>query len=198
MSPARANGHGVVLGAGMAGLTVAQALSEHMEAVTVVDRDRLHDSDDPRRGVPQGRHVHVLQLRGLDVLEGLFPGLGDELVAAGGPANDWGARGRFVMGGHRIARHPLGRDTISVSRPLLEQRVRRRVAANRKVTFAGDHDVLGLAATPERDRVTGVRVRPRGEDTSERTLPAGLVVDCTGRGSHARLAARARLRPPAH
>lgn len=173
----------VVLGAGMAGLSTAQALSEHVEQVTVVDRDQLDDHAEPRRGVPQGRHVNVLQLRGLDALEGLFPGLGEELVAAGAPAADWGRRGRFVLGGHRLARTPLGRETVTASRPLLEQRLRRRVAANPRVVLRGGCDVRGPVTQGDRPRVTGVRVRHRAGPTGERTLPADLVVDCTGRGS---------------
>ena len=173
----------VVLGAGMAGLTIAQALGQHVEQVTVVDRDHLDDRAEPRRGVPQGRHVHVLQLRGLDALESLFPGLSEELVAAGAVAADWGRRGRFVFGGHRLARGPLGRETVTASRPLLEQRLRRRVAANANVVISGGCDVLGPTAIPAGERVTGVRIRPRAHGANERTLPADLVIDCTGRGS---------------
>ncbi|MFP4636658.1 MAG: FAD-dependent oxidoreductase, partial [Nitriliruptoraceae bacterium] len=151
----------VVLGAGMAGLSIAQALSEHVEQVTVVDRDHLDDRAEPRRGVPQGRHVHVLQLRGLDALEGLFPGLGQQLVADGASAADWSRRGRFVLGGHRLARGGLGREWIIASRPLLERQLFSRVAANANVVFLGDHDVLGPITTAGNQRITGVRVRSR-------------------------------------
>lgn len=173
----------VVLGAGMAGLSIAQALSEHVEQVTVVDRDHLDARAEPRRGVPQGRHVHVLQLRGLDALEGLFPGLGQELVAHGASAADWGARGRFVLGGNRLAQGAFGREWIIASRPMLEQHLFRRVAANTNVVLTGDCDVLAPTTTAGDEQVTGVRIRSHAEGAEERTLPADLVVDCTGRGS---------------
>ncbi|WP_248846210.1 NAD(P)-binding protein [Rhodococcus pyridinivorans] len=50
----------VVLGASMSGLSAARVLSDRFAEVTVIDRDRLPSTDEPRRGVPQGRHIHVL------------------------------------------------------------------------------------------------------------------------------------------
>jgi 2-polyprenyl-6-methoxyphenol hydroxylase-like FAD-dependent oxidoreductase len=75
--------HAVVLGAGMAGLVAAGVLSEFYDTVTVVERDTLPDRPAHRRGIPQGRHVHVLLSRGIRILGELFPGLHDELAAAG-------------------------------------------------------------------------------------------------------------------
>jgi 2-polyprenyl-6-methoxyphenol hydroxylase-like FAD-dependent oxidoreductase len=69
-----------------------------------------------------------------------------------------------------------------VSRPFLEWNVRRRVRAIPNVTFLEGHDVIGLTATPARDRVTGARVIERSI-SQETKLTADLVVDATGRGS---------------
>src|SRR5947209_18026327 len=52
--------HAVVIGASMAGLLASRVLSEHFKQVTVIERDRLPQEVQPRKGVPQGRHVHVL------------------------------------------------------------------------------------------------------------------------------------------
>ena len=41
--------------------------------------------------------------------------------------------------------------------------------------------MAGLATTPARDRVTGVRVLPRAGGGAEEILAADLVVDATGR-----------------
>jgi hypothetical protein len=43
-------------------------LSEQFSSVTVVERDRLPDNSIPRRGVPQGRHLHSLLSRGSQAL----------------------------------------------------------------------------------------------------------------------------------
>ena len=77
--------HAVVLGASMAGLLAARVLTDFYETVTVVERDWLPDGPVNRRGVPQGRHAHALLGRGSQILDELFPGFLDDLVAAGAP-----------------------------------------------------------------------------------------------------------------
>src|SRR5262249_40517009 len=63
-----------------------------------------------------------------------------------------------------------------------EWNVRQRVKAIGNVTLLECHDVVGLTATPERDRVFGARVVDRVIDRGK-ALTADLVVDATGRGS---------------
>ena len=77
--------HAVVLGGSLAGLLTARVLSDHFDRVTVIERDAYSDTTETRRGVPQANHVHGLLARGCQILEGLFPGLQDEMVAAGAP-----------------------------------------------------------------------------------------------------------------
>ena len=79
-----------MIGAGIAGLTMARVLSERYRGVTVLDRDTLPDGGVPRRGVPQGSHPHILLAAGLRELTALFPGLDDELIAAGAVRFDSG------------------------------------------------------------------------------------------------------------
>ena len=81
--------HALVIGSGMAGLFAARILADQFERVTIIERDRLPDSPDFRAGVPQGRHVHGLLLRGLQILEEFFPGVSAELEAAGAQRIDW-------------------------------------------------------------------------------------------------------------
>jgi hypothetical protein len=50
----------VVLGGSMAGLLVARVLADHFDQVSIVERDALPDNAEPRKGVPQGRHLHGL------------------------------------------------------------------------------------------------------------------------------------------
>jgi len=75
--------HAVVMGGSIAGLATARVLSEHYRQVTVIDRDVLPQDAQHRRGVPHGLHLHGLLARGREVLEQLFPGLTEELVAQG-------------------------------------------------------------------------------------------------------------------
>jgi 2-polyprenyl-6-methoxyphenol hydroxylase-like FAD-dependent oxidoreductase len=77
--------HAVVLGAGMAGLLAARVLTDAYERVTVVARDPLPETAEYRKGVPQGRHAHLLVPRGMQILNELFPGLLDDLAMGGAP-----------------------------------------------------------------------------------------------------------------
>lgn len=175
----------LVLGGSMAGLLAARVLAERFATVTVVDRDDLHRGPTHRRGVPQDRHINALLARGQQVLEELFPGLTAELEAQGVPTGDMLADTRIFLNGHRLRRATTGLRLVSASRPLLEERVRRRVRALDNVTFAPSSDVLGLVATPDRRRVTGARLLRRADNSAQEMLSADLVIDATGRGSRA-------------
>ncbi len=178
-------GRALVVGGGIAGLLAARVLAEGHLEVQVLDRDDLEgrDASDPRRGVPQGRHIHALLPRGRRILEELFPGLTRELVDAGAPCGDLLGDARLHLGGHRLARADAGLTTVSVSRPLLEARVRARVAELPNVTFGSPADVLGLVTTPDGQRVRGVRILRRADDSAEEILDAAMVIDAMGRGS---------------
>ena len=175
--------HAAVLGGSIAGLLAARVLADTYPQVTVLDRDALAPGVAPRRGAPQGRHIHALLARGQLALEELFPGLTEELVAHGAPVGDMLGDARLLLGGHRLARARTGLSVVSVSRPLLEDRIRARVRALRAVSFAPPCDVVGLRPSHDGRRVTGVRVMRRADASAEETLAADLVVDATGRGS---------------
>ncbi|MGV0787887.1 FAD-dependent monooxygenase [Mycolicibacterium sp. XJ2] len=178
----------VVLGASMAGLLAARVLADSYRTVTVVERDALPTEPTPRRGVPQGRLIHALLARGAQVLDELLPGILDELVADGAVRWDGDySKICFSLGGHQLVQSgrcpsPDAMPFYFQSRPFLEWHVLRRMRDVPNVTILERHDVVCLAATPDRVRVTGVEVVDR-DTRAVRTLPGDLVVDATGRGS---------------
>lgn len=174
-------GSAVVVGASMGGLLTARVLTDAYPKVFIVDRDVLPDQPLGRRGVPQGRQLHVLLARGREAFDELFPGLSDELSSLGAPLVDLHGQVHWYNDGHRMRRAPSSLIAVGISRPLLEHRVRARVAALPGVEFLAPAEVLGVDATPDGRRVTGVRVRSRTGD--ERTIAAELVVDACGRAS---------------
>jgi len=198
-------GRAVVLGGSLAGLLTAAALTGRFTEVTVVDRDPLDGRlEAPRRGVPQGRHTHGLLVGGLRAMEELLPGLTASLVARGGIEVDLVDRARWNLGGGSLARFPAGLIGMLASRTLIESEVRARVLALPGVGVLGGHDIVGLLASGDRRRVTGVRLTRRGADAEppgagaeslptrataegrpEVELVGELVVDATGRGSRA-------------
>ena len=181
----------VVLGASMGGLLAARVLADFFETVTVVERDALLDDPAVRRGVPQGRHVHVLLARGAQILDELFPGSLNELVAEGAPVWDDGELSKLHLsfGGHDILRsgkvvnEPKALAIHMPSRPFLECHVRQRLQAMPNVTILSGHEVAGVTSTPDGRRVNGVRVVSH-DGGVERELTADLVMDAMGRGAH--------------
>lgn len=175
----------IVCGASMAGLLAARVLSDFYEVVTVVERDRLPDGPEQRRGVPQGRHWHALLSTGSKALDQLFPGLLDELVTGGVHVLD-NERSLVYLGFGRFVRLGKFADPASLlfylpSRPFLESHVRRRVRSLENVRILDGHDVVEPIAD-QAHRVMGARVVNR--DTGEETvLDAELVVDTTGRSA---------------
>ena len=178
--------HAVVLGASLAGLFAARVLADAYERVTIVERDELPTVAENRRGIPQGRHAHVLFARGAQILDELFPGLLEDFVAGGAQVTQDLAELRFSPGGHPLCLEGRVPEAITyqASRPYIEELVRARVRALPAVEIVDRCRVTGLDTTPARDRVTGVRV-VRSSAGVEETFDADLVLDATGRGGRA-------------
>lgn len=183
------DGHAVVIGSGLAGLTAAQALVDHMDRVTVVERDRLPRGPLRRRGVPQARHAHHLMPPGRRGLEQLFPGITRELHAAG-MVDVRVPQDTLLLGpGGWIPRFESDLAMTTGSRDVLDAVVRDRLRADPKVTFLQEHEAVGLRAG-RHDTVTGLWVRGRDRGAPDgwgerRLLEAEFVVDASGDASRA-------------
>ena len=177
-----------VVGASIAGLLTARVLSDLVDEVTLLEREHLDDDAAPRGHVPQGRHLHLLLSAGLDLLQAWFPGIGDELEARGAVRVDGTRAWVFQSGGYR-AQGNWGRPVLSLTRPLLEQVVRRRVSALPAVTLESGVVVDRVDVRDGAVHGVGVAGLPR---------PADLVVDCSGRSSRIvhQLASSGVLDPP--
>ncbi|MBS1845347.1 MAG: tryptophan 7-halogenase [Actinobacteria bacterium] len=174
------NGHAVVIGGSISGLTAACALSESFERVTVVERDRLPDGPGHRKGVPQARQLHVVLPLGVRVLDSLFPGFERELREAGCPVFDevrdtpwFGAQGWRARSASDVY-------LFGFSRPLFEHLLRERVRATGNVQIV-EGMVDGLRAAEGGERVSGVEF----SGSTAAGIEADLVVDASGRGSKA-------------
>lgn len=178
-SPRRA----IVLGASMAGLAAARVLASHFDEVLLIERDELTDSATPRKGVPQGRQLHGLLLRGAQAFEALFPGIIQSLRDKGAIEVDFSADLRWHHFGVDKIRFPSGVCVLMMSRPFFEQEVRRRIVEIPNIRVLSQHDVTGLVASADRHRITGVTVHRRDVGSEPEVLTADLVADASGRGS---------------
>lgn len=168
-------------GASIAGLIVARVLADHFERVTVVERDAVREHEGPRKGVPQGRHLHGLQARGLQVLEQLFPGIGAQLRRDGATPLDMGRDLHWFQFGGYKATCTTGLVSLGMTRPFLESHVRARLLEHPRIELRDACEVEGWRRTG--NRVQGLHLRRRSGEQELESLDADLVVDASGRGS---------------
>jgi 2-polyprenyl-6-methoxyphenol hydroxylase-like FAD-dependent oxidoreductase len=180
-SPAGDSNHAVVIGGSIAGLLAARVLSDHFQQVTIIERETLAQSDLPRQAIPQGRHVHVLLHKGIQIVQRLFPDLLQALIDAGLELADTSRDFRWRHFGVWKTRIPTGLNILFLNRPLFEWLVASRVSMIPGVRVLDHCEVTGLLVTPDRRRVTGLAIRPAS--ASERQITADIVVDASGRGS---------------
>jgi 2-polyprenyl-6-methoxyphenol hydroxylase-like FAD-dependent oxidoreductase len=172
--------HAVVIGGGLAGLLAARVLADHFESVTLIERDGVATEPKPRKGVPQGHHVHGLLAKGQEILSQLFPDLVPALLAGGAVPGDMGRDFHWHHFGVWKVRFDSGIGGMLFTRPYLECQIAERVRARPNVRIL-EAAVDGLAFDPDRKHVAGVRLRPQADSRS--VLIADLIVDASGRGS---------------
>ena len=178
----------IVVGASVAGLLTARVLADLVDDVVILERERLIDAPLPRGHVPQGRRWHLLLTAGLDLLVDWFPGIHDELERMGAVRVDGHRAWVYQAGGYR-AQGDWGPAALSMTRPLLEQVLRRRVALL-------DNVVLQDGVLVDRVDVSGGQVC--GVVVVGASRAADLTVDCSGRSSRIahQLQSSGMLAPP--
>jgi 2-polyprenyl-6-methoxyphenol hydroxylase-like FAD-dependent oxidoreductase len=173
----------VVIGGSIGGLLSARVLSDYFDHVIVVECDRIPEGPEPRKGVPQGRHVHALFGGGVSVIERLYPKFFSELVADGAVVCDFARDLCWYHHGVWKLRTDSGLTSYWQSRPFLEAHIRRRTRSNSEITLLEECEVVGLRCNPEKTRIIGVEIKYRNERERTDQLEAELIVDTGGRGS---------------
>jgi 2-polyprenyl-6-methoxyphenol hydroxylase-like FAD-dependent oxidoreductase len=180
-------GKAVIMGASIAGLWTARAVADHFEEVLLLERDLLPEGPEFRPGAPQVRQFHTLLLSGLQQMQVWFPGLYEELIAAGAIPYDLVGDIHLRIRNRWYPQFPSGQILLSCSRLLLESRIRRRLRQNQCIHFMEGVDVAGLRSDKDRRRVTGVKTRAHRSGSNhpeaDTLHEADLVVDALGRRS---------------
>ncbi|ALV30735.1 FAD-dependent monooxygenase [Streptomyces sp. CdTB01] len=176
----RAASHAVVIGGSMAGMLAAAALADLVGSVELIDAHELPDGPEPRTGVPQAVHIHMLQTGGIEAIEELLPGSTDLLLAAGAH--------RIPVTTNMIVYSPEGwyrrwtratHSLITASRDLTDSIIRRQILKHPRISARPHTKAVGLLGNS--NHITGVRVR--SADGTETLLRADLVIDASGRAS---------------
>lgn len=184
--------HCIVIGAGVAGLGTALALSRAGHRVTIVERDATPLPADPdaafwwdRRGAPQVRHSHALLARLRNLLRDRFPDVLEQLLAAGATEMRFAEMLPDDIDDPSPA--PGDEDLVALAcrRTTFEWVLRRIVTAEAHVTLLDGSAAESLLIRPGEDGlpvVHGVRVS-HGETEAPDDVIADVVVAATGRRS---------------
>jgi 2-polyprenyl-6-methoxyphenol hydroxylase-like FAD-dependent oxidoreductase len=172
----------IVIGAGISGLSAARALADHFEEVIVLERDELPSGATPRPGVPQGKQAHGLLGGAMKALEELFPGFGRDLVRAGAVTINYGYELLLEFPGlDPFPRREWSWVSYSLTRPLIELTMRRRLEQTANITLRGGCRALELVGTPDGTLVTGILCE--SADGALQAIPADMVVDGSKHGA---------------
>src|SRR5215469_5675039 len=188
MNSPSSNTHAIVIGGGIAGLLAARVLLPHFARVTLIERNQFPAAPTFRAGVPQSHHPHLLLERGRQLLEELFPGITAKLIAQSAGESDLVADHVLYAVYQRAERFRAGIPSIACSRLLIEWRVRQELTRYEQLHLLERQEVIGLLASSDKTVVIGVRMRERNgaiDPQATTELHANLVVDASGRSSHA-------------
>ncbi|MGP1386320.1 MAG: FAD-dependent oxidoreductase [Thainema sp.] len=174
--------HAVVIGSGIAGLLAARVLTDHVDRVTIVERDRISSAPQARPGTPQSRQIHVLLTQGSRLLEDLFPGLMQDLADVGAPAVDWTADTLWLGPEGWMPRSDSGLTTRTCSRICLEWHLRQRLHQNPRIDWQERTTVKTLLTDTMRSQIVGVQLHHLDSD-QDSALATDLVIDASGRNS---------------
>jgi 2-polyprenyl-6-methoxyphenol hydroxylase-like FAD-dependent oxidoreductase len=117
----------IVIGGGIAGLLASRVLSEHFTNVVLIEKDHYPENAGPRNGTPQVNHVHVLLMKGKQILTDLFPNLERNLLDKGAHKIDLLADARYLLKTGWAMSFDSGMYTIACTRQLLEYTIRNEI-----------------------------------------------------------------------
>ncbi|MCG8493333.1 MAG: hypothetical protein MI743_17055, partial [Sneathiellales bacterium] len=163
----------------------------------IVERDAKPADTGPRKGVPQGHHIHVLLNRGEQILEELFPGFKDALLEKGSVTATLGEDVRWYLAGRWMPSFEGGMVSFFQSRPFLEELLRGFVAKIPNIRFLYETAIENLDIHKEQNKVSFLTLASK-RDGKTHSLEADFYLDAMGRGSPLKqfLEAASRDLPP--
>ena len=164
----------IVIGGSIAGLLAAHVLSNHFQEVVIVEKDNYADDNKVRIGTPQANHIHLLLVKGREILEEFFPELERDLMADGANKIDFLNDGRYLLPSGWAQKFHSGITTFTCTRTLLENTIRKQIQKNSKIKIE-KNTIISL---------TLEKLNKIGLETSDgKKIHGNLIVDCTGRNT---------------
>jgi len=165
----------IVIGGSIAGLLAARALSDHFEEVILIEKDRYTDDGKVRNGTPQANHIHLLLVKGKEILQDFFPDLEGDLVKNGANKIDFLNDGRFRLPSGWAQRFESGVVTFTCTRTLLENTIRHQVQKISNIKIL-ENKAISSFVLENTNKISLKTI------TNEK-IHANLIVDCTGRNT---------------
>jgi flavin-dependent dehydrogenase len=179
----------IIIGGGIAGLIAARVLCNHFAHVIVIERDSYPEEIGPRNGAPQSNHIHVLLMKGKQILIDLFPDLERSLLAKGAHRIDLIGDTRYHLATGWSVTFDSEMMTLACTRQLLEYAIRNELISNfPDVEILENTKVTGLLLSEsnyydsKRNIVGGIKTVNKHKETQE-NMYAELIVDASGRNS---------------
>jgi 2-polyprenyl-6-methoxyphenol hydroxylase-like FAD-dependent oxidoreductase len=175
----RLGNRALVVGGSIAGMLAARVLSDFFEEVTIIEKDVKNEHYFTRKGVPQGSQGHALLKSGEEIINELFPGIVDELIADGSVKSDFARELAWNHHGSWKMNFQSGISIIQQSRPFLEGHIQQRLERIPNINF-----LYGTKATQlllDFSEVKGLEVQQESEPPA--LLKADLIVDASGAAS---------------
>jgi 2-polyprenyl-6-methoxyphenol hydroxylase-like FAD-dependent oxidoreductase len=166
----------IVIGGSIAGMMAAQIASDFCQEVIILDRDDLTTPEALRKGTPHAPHPHTLLEGGRLVMESLFPGLTENLLAAGNVRINATADLKWFHHGNWKYKEPIDLEFLFQSRFDLEKEMRKFIIKNERISLV-KAKVSQLLHDGDSNTIKGVKT------SQEELIHSDLVIDASGRNS---------------
>lgn len=169
----------IIIGGGISGKLASRVLSEFFKEVLIIERDQEPEGPFPRKGAPQGEHLHALLHAGEYGLETLFPGITEKFYSSGAiKINSTKDLAWFHHGVWKL-RYDGGFTTTLQTRPHLEWHIEQYIKKIPNVTTHYNQVVQNYLYNEEENRIVGVEIKD-GNTSAVKIEKADLIVDASG------------------
>ena len=168
-------GKAIVIGGSIAGLLTARVLSDYFEEVILIEKDSYMEKGKVRNGTPQANHIHILLVKGREILQDFFPELERDLLKKGANKIDFLNDIRYRLPSGWAPKFNSGIITFTCTRTLLENTIRYQIQKISKIKIEQGKQITSLVLEDTNKIILKTK---EGKE-----IHGDLIVDCTGRNT---------------
>ena len=165
----------VVIGGSIAGVLTARVLSDYYDDVVIVERDQIKTNSSTRNGIPQANHIHLLLVKGRNIIQNYFPELEGKLLKKGANKIDFLKDGKYLLPSGWAQRFDSGIVTFTLTRTLFEETLRSYLKKISNIKIQDGTSVNSF----ESEKTNKICLKTN----KGQTIQADLIVDCSGRNT---------------